>query len=135
MNANWLGSNSNMSQLIQALTGPYASTNSSNSVPKKMNTGQTVWTGGGSTGADYRGRLPIASSVETGELGGNLGDFTPSQIGSYAYNTLKANYVFWVRNTWAGDKSQRWDTGILPYLKNNPSVRTGCPSAYGWCVN
>jgi hypothetical protein len=133
MNANWLGSTSTMSKLVQSQVTPYASTNSSNTVPSKMNTGQIVWTGGGSYGADYRGRLPIASSVETGEIGGNLGDYTPSQIGSYAYNTLKVNYLFWVRNTWAGDSSQRWDTGILPYLKKNPPVRTGCPTAYGWC--
>jgi hypothetical protein len=135
MNANWLGSTSNMSELIQSLVEPYVSTNSSNTIPGEMNTGQVVWTGGGSMGADYRGRLPIATSIETGELGGSSGDYTPWQIGSYAYNTLKANYVFWPRNTWMGDSGQRWDTGILPYLKKNPSVRTNCPSSYGWCKN
>ena len=135
MNANWLGSLDNMSQLIQGLMRPYAATNSSNTVPSRMNTGQIVWTGGGSMGADYRGTLAIGTSVEGGELGGSLGNFTPAQIGSFAYNTLRANYVFWPQNIWAGGASQRWATGILPYLRTNPPVRTGCPRSYGVCTN
>jgi hypothetical protein len=135
LDVNWLGSLANVSKLEQSLVSPAGALNSSNTVPNKMNNGQTVWTGGGTLGADYRGRLAIASAVETGELGGNLGDFYPWQIANYAYSTLKANYVFWVRNTWSGNSGQRWDTGILPYLKNkNPSVRTGCPISYGYCI-
>jgi hypothetical protein len=135
MNVNWLGTLDTVSRLVQALVRPYASVNSSNTVPGSMNYGQIVWTGGGSMGADYRGLLAIATSVEHFELGGSSGDFTPAQIGSFAYNTLRADHVFWVRNTWSGDSSQRWDTGILPYLKTNPPVRTGCPSSYGACTN
>lgn len=135
MNVNWLGSLDTVSRLVQSLVRPYGAVNSSNTVPSTINHGQLAWTGRGSMGAEYRGLLGIATSVEHGELGGSSGDFTPAQIGSFAYNTLRANHVFWVRNTWSGDSSQRWDTGILPYLRTNPPVRTGCPTAYGACTN
>ncbi len=135
MNTNWIGSLDEMSLLVQAMVGPYAATNSSNTVPTAINLGQRVWIGGGNMGADYRGLLPIGTSVEAGELGGKLGSFLPSQIGSFAYNTLRANYVFWVQNNWAGGSAQRWSTGILPYLRTNPPVRTGCPRSYGWCTS
>jgi hypothetical protein len=77
--------------------------------------------------------LALGSSVEAGELGGNLGDFTPKQISDFAYNTLHLSHIFWVRNTWSGDSSQRWYTGILPFLRTNPPIRTACPVSYGIC--
>jgi hypothetical protein len=133
MNANWIGNLTLASKLVQSLVEPYAAVNNSNTVPDLMSHGQRATTGGGSMGADYRGLLAIATSVEHAEMGGSSGDFTPAQIGSFAYSTLRANYVFWVRNTWSGDASQRWETGILPYLRSNPPVRTGCPPSYGVC--
>jgi hypothetical protein len=39
----------------------------------------------------------------------------------------------WTMNEWAGGSSQRWSTGILPYLRTFPPVRTGCPTVYSWC--
>jgi hypothetical protein len=128
---NWIGSTSLMEQLIQSLMSPSAGVGSANTTPGDPNLGQKVWTG--VTGADYRGRLAIAAGVETSELGGRNGDFTPKQIGDYAYNTLRANHVFWAYNTWMGDSTQRWKTGILPYLRKNPPTRTTCPSTYGSC--
>jgi hypothetical protein len=71
MNSNWLGSVAIVSNLIQGLVRPYGAVNSSNTVPGKLNHGQTVWTGGGSMGGEYRGLLGIATSVEGAELGGN----------------------------------------------------------------
>jgi hypothetical protein len=128
---NWLGSSKTMGTLIQSFTSSRAAAGSSNIIPSSPNTGQQVWMGW--FGADYRGLLPIGNGVETSELGGKHGDYTPKQLGDYAYNTLKANYVFWTMNTWEGDSTQRWSTGILPYLRKFPPVRTGCPRVYAWC--
>jgi hypothetical protein len=132
LNANWIGTPSLMGTLVQSLIAPRAGVSSSNLVPGKLSQGQAVWTG--VYGADYRGRLAIANSVESSELGGSKGDFTPKQINDYAYSTLRTNYLFWSYNTWEGDWTQRWSTGILPFLRTYPSVRTACPSNYGYCM-
>jgi hypothetical protein len=129
---NFIGSQSSMEKLIQSFMPLPVGVGDSNVIPGEPTLGQRVWTG--VTGGDYRGRLAIGTSVEAGELGGNHGDFTPKQLNDYAYNTLKSNYMFWVYNTWMGDRNQRWSTGILPFLRNNPPIRTGCPSSYGSCA-
>jgi hypothetical protein len=74
--------------------------------------------------------LALSSAVETEELR----DHTPQEINDWAYNVLRLHHIFWVRNTWAGDASRRWDTGILPFLRTNPPIRTRCPDSYGICV-
>ncbi len=128
---NWIGSSSLMEDLIQGLVEPHVAAGGSNVIPDHMTLGQKVWTGW--YGADYRWNLAISNSIEAGELGGNLGDFTPKQISDFAFNTLHAHYLFWVRNTWSGTIAQRWYSGILPFLRTNPPVRTRCPDSYGIC--
>ena len=132
LDANWIGTPALMGTLIQSLVAPRGAVSSSNVIPTNMNQGQEVWTG--VHGADYRGRVAIGNNVETAELGGSKGDWTPKQLNDFAYNTLRTNYVFWTYNTWEGDASQRWSTGILPFLRTSPPVRTACPSNYGYCM-
>lgn len=85
---------------------------------------------GASADVDYRGRMPIAYAVQTPELGGKRGTFTPEQLFDHAYQTLRVNYVFWIRNTWQGGAEQKWSTGILPYLRSiNGKIHTECPSS------
>ncbi len=127
LDVNWLGKTSVMQRLVASMMPLPAAAGGSNVMPNKLTLAQKVVTG--YYGADYRGHLAVASSVEFRELM----DYTPKQIGDFAYNTLKLNYIFWERNTWAGGCSSRWDTGILPYLKTNPHYRSGCPSSYGTC--
>jgi hypothetical protein len=131
MNANWLGSTTIMQDFIQSLPDDQIAAGSSNIIPHIINHGQRVWTG--EFGADYRGYLAISNSIEAGELGGGSGDYTPKQINDFAYDKLRANHLFWVRNTWSGDASQRWYTGILPFLKSWPKIRRACPVNYGIC--
>lgn len=126
---NWMGNDGLMAELIQSLIAPRAAAGGSNVTPNKPTQGQRVWTG--QLGADYRGILALSSSVETGELG----SFTPKQINDYAYNTLRVNHLFWVRNTWSGSADKRWSTGILPFLRTNPPIRTTCPSSIAICLN
>jgi hypothetical protein len=130
---NFIGSQSLMTELIQSFVPLRVAAGDSNVIPGEMTLGQRIWTG--QTGADYRGNLAIGTSVEAAELGGSHGDFTPKQINDFAYGTLRSNYMFWVYNTWMGDSSQRWSTGILPFLRTNPPIRTACPTSYGLCKN
>jgi hypothetical protein len=133
LNANWIGSLGTMSDLVQEVRDAGVGAAGSNVVPGLLTEGQSVLDG--VSGADYRLEVAIAYGVESGELGGSLGDFTPAQIASYAYNTLKAHYLFWARNTYEGTAKERWDTGILPYLRSKPPLRTRCPNVYGICVS
>jgi hypothetical protein len=126
--SNWIGSSTLMSDLIQSLVDPYVSAGGSNVFPGKKTLGQRVWTG--EYGADYRWSLALSSSVETQELR----EYSLQEIANWAFNDLHLHYVFWVRNTWAGDASKRWETGILPFLRTKPRVRTRCPNSYGICI-
>jgi hypothetical protein len=128
LGTNWIGSVSVMQDLIGSLAGTQSAAGGSNVIPGKKSLGQRVWTG--EYGADYRWHLALSSGVEAGELR----NFTPKQINDWAYNTLRLHHLFWVRNTWAGDASRRWHTGILPFLRTRPPIRTRCPDSYGWCV-
>jgi hypothetical protein len=83
---------------------------------------------GRSGGVDYRGRVPVAYGVQTPALGGKEGTFTPQQLFDHAYGTLHANYIFWIRNTTTGGPPQRWDTGILPFIRSiDGKINTTCP--------
>jgi hypothetical protein len=96
--------------------------------PGKGTEGDKILTGA-SADVDYRGRMPIAYAVQTPELGGRKGTFTPAQLFDHGYETLGVNYIFWMRNTWEGGAEQKWSTGILPYLRSiDGKIHTECPS-------
>jgi hypothetical protein len=81
-------------------------------------------------GVDYRGRMPVAYAVQTPELGGSKGKYTPEQLFEQAYSTLRANYIFWIRNEGTGDAPQKWDTGILPFIRSiDGKINEGCPAS------
>jgi hypothetical protein len=131
MNANWIGSSAVMSNLIQEIRDARVGAGGSNVIPGRLTQGQQVLNGG--FGADYRLEVPIANGVESGELGGSLGDFTPEEISAHAYTELQAHYLFWTRKTWAPNPEQDWYTGVLPHLRSEPPIRTRCPNVYGIC--
>jgi hypothetical protein len=80
-------------------------------------------------GSDYRGKTPIGFSAEILSHKGVL--FVPKEIHDYAFNTLGANYVFWVWHT-TGTPEQNWKTGVLPYLRGLKQVKSltaqSCPA-------
>ena len=131
MFTNFLGSDANMGSLIQALYQNDQGVGGPSTIPNRYTQGQKVWTGG--TGANYRGLVGIATGLEEPVFGGKHGDWSPKQIGDWAYNSLGTTHMIWFRNTWVGTSSQRWSTGILPYLRTNPPTRTKCPTVYGTC--
>jgi hypothetical protein len=73
-------------------------------------------------GTDYRGKMTAAFSVQMPELGGNKGTYTPRQLYDHCARTNKCRYMFWMRNTSTGGAAQQWDTGILPFIRANPSL-------------
>jgi hypothetical protein len=127
-NANWIGSPTLMSQLIQAIHDAGAAAGGSNVMPDRLTLGQQVLTG--VYGADYRLELPIANGVERDDLR----EFTLQQIADHAYEPLRTHHLFWMRNTAEGAPEQQWYTGILPFLRTQPPVRTRCPNIYGVCL-
>jgi hypothetical protein len=130
--ANWLGSAAQTGRLIQSFMRTRVGVGAPDVIPSSLSTGQQVWTG--VYGADYRGWLAIANAIDTPELGGDKGSWTPAQLHAFAYDKLGTNYLFWAWNTWEGDASQQWSTGILPFLRTNPPVHTNCPYVYGSCM-
>jgi hypothetical protein len=85
-------------------------------------------------GHDFRGQLPAMFAVQTPELGGKEGLFTPKQLYDHCVGTNWCSHMFWVRNITNGGSAQMWDTGILPFLRANPRTRETCPSSYPGCV-
>jgi len=131
INTNFVGGDANMATLIQAIYESHVAAAGPSTIPNRLLSSQKVWTG--ATGADYRGLIAIGPAVESNVFDGPHGSFTPKQIGDWAYNTLRVTHLFWLRNTYKGDSTQRWSTGILPYLRTNPPTRTACPTTYGLC--
>jgi hypothetical protein len=85
---------------------------------------------------DYRSVIGIKNEVEDTEIGGYIGAFAPADLYDVAYNTMRANYMLWDRNDYAGGPIERWATGILPFIHSiNGKTVTDCPSSYsGACM-
>ena len=130
---NFIGGDTNMGILMQALYESEVGAGGPSTIPNRLLSSQKVWTG--VTGADYRGLIPFGTGVESFVFGGGHGDFTPKQVGDWAYKTLGTTHLIWIRDTYVthSDPSQKWYTGVLPYLRTNPPTRTACPTAYGSC--
>jgi hypothetical protein len=85
---------------------------------------------GAAGGEDYRGRVPVAYAVQPASLGLKH-SYTPAELFGYAYDELHANYIFWTRNSAYGGPAQRWDSGILPFLRSiDGKIHTECPPSY-----
>lgn len=127
--ANFFGSDAQMTDLIRycamygvALGGP-------DIIPTESIQADRLYMGAG--GIDYRGVLPWISEVQSPSLGGHEGTFTPQQIYDTGMQRAPSHFV-WYRNTWSGGTAQKWDTGILPFIKSVKGVtNVECPRTYG----
>jgi len=72
-------------------------------------------------GRDLRGAMIAGFSVQTPELGGHSGNFTPAELFAHCVGQNQCKYIFWARNTSVGGPKQRWETGILPFIRAHPS--------------
>jgi hypothetical protein len=86
-------------------------------------------------GRDMRGDMPAMFAVQSPELGGVQGTFTPKQLFDHCVGTNRCSHMFWIRNKTNGGAEQDWDTGILPLLRTNPKTELSCPSSYPTCKN
>ncbi len=88
--------------------------------PHHGSTGERIYRGE-LGGRDLRGRMISGFSVQTPELGGREGSFTPEQLFEHCVRMNRCKYMFWARNTSTGGPAQRWSTGILPFIREHPS--------------
>lgn len=76
----------------------------------------------------FKGKLIWAAEVQSPSLGGHKGTFTAQQLYDSAMKQNPA-YIVWYRNTWSGGTAQRWDTGLLPYIRSvSGKVVSACPA-------
>lgn len=85
-------------------------------------------------GVDMRGLMPAMFAVQTPELSGKQGMFTPKQLYDHCVGTNRCSHMFWIRNMQYGGVEQNWETGILPFIRANPKTEQACPASYGDCV-
>jgi hypothetical protein len=84
-------------------------------------------------GTDHRGHMPAMYAVQTPELSGKQGMFTPKQLYDHCVGTNRCSHMFWIRNVTFGGPEQQWETGILPFLRTGPKTTTRCPGNYPGC--
>lgn len=126
--------NSQLSDMYASLRSNRAGTGAPDVLPPPHTpNGEAIYRGEGA-GMDYRGHLPAMFAVQTPELGGKEGTYTPKQLYDHCVGTNSCSHMFWIRNTLNGGSAQMWDTGILPFLRSNPRTRESCPSNYPGCV-
>jgi hypothetical protein len=85
-------------------------------------------------GVDMRRLMPAMFAVQTPELGGKEGTFSPKELYDHCVGTNRCSHMFWIRNMTNGGVEQHWDTGILPFLRLNPRTDETCPANYAGCV-
>lgn len=126
--ANFFGSDAQMWDLLTHCTALPVAVGGPDVIPNQTIQADRLFMGG-APGSDLRGIIPWVAEVQSPSLGGHKGTFTPQQL--YHNGMLrKPSHFVWYRNTWLGGTAQRWDTGILPFIKSvkGATVAT-CPSA------
>lgn len=77
----------------------------------------------------FKGRLIWVAEVQSPSLGGHEGTFTAKQIYDSALKQ-GPSYFVWYRNTWSGGAPQKWDSGLLPFIRLvKGATNTVCPSS------
>ena len=127
---NFLGSNSQMQELLNASVTAQAVVGGPDVVPDSPSQSDKIVQGAAGKGTDYRGTVAIKSEVQATELG-LRSKFPLPEIYDVAYNTNHANYILWDRNDSYGTPDVQWTTGILPFIRSdNGKTYTTCPSSY-----
>ena len=139
LTANYVGSDAQTVDLIKFCAALKCAVGGPDVIPSEDIQANRVFSGGGG-GTDYRGILPFVAEVQSPELGGHEGTWTPAQLydhsikgnASVGINGTHPQYFVWLRNTWSGGAAQQWSTGILPFVQSikGAVASTACPSAY-----
>lgn len=157
--ANYLGSDAQMQDVINLCATLGCIIGGPDVNPRERIQANEIYAGmRGSPIKDYRAITPFVHEVQSPELCGYEGNFTPAELyqfaltGDSANNTItvtspQGSYFVWYRNTgecWLDsptntqpDYVRRWTNpaqtlGILPFIRTNPTpaLKTTCPTAY-----
>lgn len=80
---------------------------------------------------DYRLKVPVCFAVQRPELGGKEGNFTPAQFLDFNNNTLKGNYIWFVRQLVATNGTGTTWYDMDSYLAAGHSItNTSCPTQW-----
>jgi hypothetical protein len=93
--------------------------------------GVRMGTAGTTPGTDYRGKMPMIHDIQSPELIGPWGPFTPKDIFDFADGDLQASHMLW--NYLSGTGPGNWSGGaneVLAMINANPVSHTACPTAY-----
>ncbi len=134
LSANFFGSDTQMHDLIAYCNTFNVAVGGPDTIPTQQIQADRLFMG--SAGTDYRGVLPWVSEVQSPSLCGTKGCFTAKQL--YDNGMLRqASHFVWYRNTWSGGAEQKWDTGILPFIKSiKGATKSACPQTYaGGCAD
>jgi len=127
---NFLGSNQQMEAFIAYCAEHQAVIGGPDVVPETPIQSEQIMRGGLGASKDYRGIVAIKAEVQNSSLGERW-KFPPSALYQQAYEIDRANFIFWDRNDYYGDAAQRWDTGILPFVRSIKGVTvTTCPASF-----
>lgn len=143
ISANYLGSDAQTEQLIQAIVankgyggGPDTWNRTYVQAGTRALQYDEIMKGNPSrtTSGGYMGKVGQRNEVQSTEIGGYIATFTPAELYDVAYNINHAHYIDWYRQTGTGDgagtPAQAWSTGVLPFLRNNPNTWPTPPQGY-----
>jgi hypothetical protein len=138
LHANYFQTDALMIDLIKHAASNGAVVGGPDVIPSEDIQANRVFTGE-TGGVDYRGVIPFVAEVQSPSLGGHEGSWTPEQLYNHSmYGNAAAGiratqpqYFVWLGNTWSGDDTQKWASGILPFIRtiNGNVYSTTCPSA------
>jgi hypothetical protein len=129
---NFYGNDTQMADLLNYSNTYNVAVGGPDVIPTEFIQADRVFMGG--AGKDYRGTMAWVSEVQSPSLGGHEGTFTPSQLYTNGMQRSPSHFI-WYRNTWSGGAEQKWDTGILPFIRSvKGATKTTCPTTYaGMC--
>jgi hypothetical protein len=150
LGANWYGSDGWMIALLKRAAEMDIAVGGPDVVPRSAVQSNQVFTGASAGSTDLRGIVPFVAEVQSPSLGGKVGTYTAEQLylaamegvstrsggatgsGTAVFRAVEPQYFVWYVNTWSGGAEQKWDSGILPYIRkiNGAVFSTTCPKGY-----
>jgi hypothetical protein len=137
--ANYVGTDAQTADLIAFCAALRCAVGGPDVIPSEDIQANRVFSGGGG-GTDYRGILPFVAEIQSPELGGHEGTWTPAELyyhsmngsASAGINATRPQYFVWLKNNWSGGPAQQWATGILPFIRSISGAvgSTACPRGY-----
>jgi hypothetical protein len=125
---NFFGSDKRMTDLLDYANKYRVAVGGPDVIPNQAIQADRVFMGG--AGKDYRGVMAWVAEVQSPSLGGHEGTFSPRELYDSGMQRKPSHFV-WYRNTWSGGAAQKWDTGILPFIRSIKGATVdACPTSF-----